>query len=265
MDQNGPKPRGKRLQVIRPDWANVQPLLLRLDRFVRLTAEEKDAVSRALGTPRQISSHVELLSQGRTTTGLTILLKGFACRMKLLRDGRRQITAYLVPGDACDFPFLASGPIDHTVMTLSQAVVSSIPLETIVGLGEKFPRVTRAFMRAATVEEAVTREWLTSLGQRTALQRMAHLFCELLVRLKAVGLVRQSSYDLPVTQAELGEALGLSTVHVNRTLQDLRRSELISARGGVITIQDPEKLAAIALFDPQYLGFGGEQQTAKAV
>lgn len=235
-------------------WAEAAPLITKLESHVSLSNEEKLRLFEALAPPRIVTAHTEILTQGKKSAVLTVLLSGFACRSKVLRDGRRQITAYLVPGDICDFRFLSGDEHDGSVTTMSSAAIAAIAIEDFVALAEHYPAITRAFLRAAAVDEAITREWLISLGQRTAVQRMAHLFCEFFVRLNTVNLTRGTGYDLPLTQAEMGAALGLSTVHVNRTLQELRRRHLISLKGKFVELKDIDRLADTAMFDPLYLG-----------
>lgn len=235
-------------------WAEAAPLITKLESHATLSNEEKLRILQALAPPRVVSAHTEILTQGKKSTALTIILSGFACRSKALPDGHRQITAYLVPGDICDFRFLSGDEHDCSVTTMSTADIGTIALEDFVVLAEHYPAIARAFLKAAAVDEAITREWLISLGQRTAVQRMAHLFCEFFVRLSTVHLTRGAGYDLPLTQAEMGAALGLSTVHVNRTLQELRRGKLISLKGKFVALEDITRLADTAMFDPLYLG-----------
>jgi CRP-like cAMP-binding protein len=187
---------------------------------------------------------------------LVAVLDGFACRVQNLTNGRRQITAFLLPGDICDFSFLVSEPAKGGIVGLQRTTIAIVDQERVVSLCKRFPRIVRALLKASAVDDAIARQWLTSIGQRSALQRTAHLFCELLMRLRAVGLARDLSYDLPATQAELGDALGLSAIHMNRTIQQLRRQDLISYSQGKLTVLDPPRLARLALFDQDYLRIG---------
>jgi CRP-like cAMP-binding protein len=178
---------------------------------------------------------------------------GFAGRIKSLPDGRRQILAIEVPGDFSDLHSFLLKKMDHSIEALSHCEIAKVPHTKLVDITERFPRLTRALWWDTAVDAAVQREWATSLGCRSAYEQIAHLLCELLIRLQAVGLADGNSYDLPITQERLGEAFGLSTVHVNRTLQALRRGQLIISEGGRITIPDVEALKEVAGFDPVYL------------
>jgi CRP-like cAMP-binding protein len=182
-----------------------------------------------------------------------LILEGFAFRYKVLPDGQRQIVAYLIPGDLCDLHVSILGEMDHGIATVTPCKVAYIPGQTIEEITEKHPRITRALWWATLVDEGTLREWLVSMGRRPAEKQMAHIFCELLLRLQIVGLATENSFELPMTQEQLGDTLGLSTVHVNRVLQDLRRDGLITLRDKVLTIHDVEELKRFADFDPNYL------------
>jgi CRP-like cAMP-binding protein len=183
-------------------------------------------------------------------------MSGIACRHKLRASGARQIMAYLVPGDLCDLDVALLDTMDHTITTLSACTIVRIPPETAVDLLEKHPRIARSLRLAQLVDEATLREWLVNIGCRSAIERIAHLFCELLLRLRAVGLAGEDSYELPITQADLGDTTGLSNVHVNRVLQDLRRQGLIELRGKRLKILNLPRLKAMAEFKPNYLHLG---------
>jgi len=170
----------------------------------------------------------DVISQGDRTGGVKLLLDGFACRYKVLEDGRRQIIAYFVPGDLCDLRVFILKRMDHSIGAVVTSKVATISPENVLKLTHNYPTLTRALWWSTLVEEAIAREWLVNVAQRDALERMAHLFCELLYRFRAVDLNQGNSCTLPLTQVELAETLGLSPVHVNRTLQALRRRKLIT-------------------------------------
>jgi CRP-like cAMP-binding protein len=143
--------------------------------------------------------------------------------------------------------------MDHSIGALTAITVAEIPAEIILKLTETHPRIARAMWWHSLVEEATTREWVTNLGQRTAFERLAHLFCELFLRLRGVGLTNGNSCELPLTQEQLADASGMTSVHVNRTLMILRELGLIDLKGKMLTIPDLEALQAAALFDGSYL------------
>ncbi|MBZ9961469.1 Crp/Fnr family transcriptional regulator [Mesorhizobium sp. B2-4-2] len=229
------------------------PLIRKLSNFTVLSVEECDAIESATTKVAEFAAGDDVIQRGDRTGGVNLLLEGFACRYKILEDGRRQILAYLVPGDLCDLHVFLLRRMDHSIGALSRSKVAVIPQSAILGFTNSYPNLTRALWWTTLLDEAITREWVVNIGQRTAYERMAHLFCELFHRLHAIGETAGKSYPLPVTQATLGDTLGLSNVHINRTLQDLRRDGLISFNNGTVTIKNLAKLEAAAFFNPDYL------------
>lgn len=183
-------------------------------------------------------------------------MEGFACRYKLLPDGRRQIMAFLVPGDFCDLHVAILGEMDHSIGTSWGCTVVDIPRSTVDDLTANHPRITRALWWATLVDEATLREWLVNMGQRDADRQTAHLFCELLVRLQAVGRASADGFEFPITQEDLADTLGVTSVHVNRVLQEMRGKGLIEWKSKRLRIPDVERLKAFAGFDPKYLHLG---------
>jgi CRP-like cAMP-binding protein len=229
------------------------PLLRKLANFTALSEEEAKALDESCKDVREVGSREDVISQGDRTGGVKLLLEGFACRYKVLEDGRRQIVAYFVPGDLCDLRVFILKRMDHSIGAVSQSKVATIAPENVLKLTQTYPTLTRALWWSTLVEEAIAREWIVNVGQRNALERVAHLFCELLYRFHAVGLNDGLSCTLPLTQVELAETLGLSSVHVNRTLQELRRQKLITLDAGTLTIQNLEALKEVSFFNPDYL------------
>jgi CRP-like cAMP-binding protein len=158
----------------------------------------------------------------------------------------------------CDARVFILKKMDHTLSTLTPTSVTTLSRDAILDITSRYPRLTRAFWWNTLVEEAIGRQWLVSIGQRTALERVAHLFCEVYVRLQAVGLATPRGFELPVTQSELADTVALSTVHVNRTLKELRRVGLVSMSGKSLVIHDFAALSALAMFDPGYLHLEGD-------
>ncbi len=196
--------------------------------------------------------------EGDRPRAVFLVLKGWAFRYKQLEDGSRQILAYLVPGDLCDIQIFLFDKMDHSIGLLSDALIVKIPAAEILELMDRFPRIERALMWGTLVDEATLREWLLNVGQRFALQRLAHLFCELCVRLTVVGLVDEDeSFTMPLTQMELADTTGMTAVHVNRTLQRLRTDQLISMSQGRLKILNFSKLAEVAGFNQEYLHTNG--------
>lgn len=237
------------------------PLLRKLSNFTKLSDEECAAVNECTQDVREFAAREDVISQGDRTGGVKLLLEGFACRYKVLEDGRRQIVAYFVPGDLCDLRVFILKRMDHSIGAVTASKVATISPESVLRLTNHYPSLTRALWWSTLVEEAIAREWIVNVGQRNALERMAHLFCELLYRFRAVGLNEDNSCTLPLTQVELAETLGLSSVHVNRTLQELRRQKLVTLANGTLTIEDLDALKEMSLFNPDYLhlDYSGEQ------
>jgi CRP-like cAMP-binding protein len=229
------------------------PLLRKLSNFIALSEAESQAVVDSCRDVREVAAREDVIAQGDRTGGVKLLLEGFACRYKTLEDGRRQIVAYFVPGDLCDLRVFILKRMDHSIGAIAPSRVATISPDNMLNLMHKYPALTTALWWSTLVEEAITREWIVNMGQRNALERMAHLFCELLYRFRTVGLNQGLSCTLPLTQVELGETLGLSSVHVNRTLQELRRQKLITLNGGTLTIQDLRALEELSFFNPDYL------------
>jgi CRP-like cAMP-binding protein len=234
-------------------------LIMRLSRLQPLSTDEQHALQSAAGPARLHRPHEDLVREGESALHINLLLSGFAYGSRVLPDGRRQIVAYLIPGDLCDLRLLVLPTATHTVSTLTAANVLVFARDALLGLIERHPRIGRALCWLALQEEMIAREWLTNIGQRTALERLAHLLCEIFTRMQAVGLADGTRCELPLTQVELADTLALSTVHINRTLQELRRQGLVSLSSGMLEIHDFNALRSIAMFAGNYLQPGREQ------
>jgi CRP-like cAMP-binding protein len=228
-------------------------LLQRLTGLLPLSPEESRALEELAGPARLYRTHEDLVREGHAATHVGLLVSGFAFRCRILPDGRRQIVSYLIPGDLCDARQLLLPVATHSVSTLTPANMVSFPREALLAAIERHPRIGQALCWLAIVEELIAREWLVNVGQRTAIERLAHLLCEIFTRMKAVGLTDRGRCELPLTQVELADSLALSTVHVNRTLQELRRQGLVSLSAGMLEIHDFEALQAVAMFTAAYL------------
>lgn len=195
----------------------------------------------------------DIAKQGEEPQYVNFILKGWACRYKHLEDGRRQIISLFVPGDMCDPVVFLLPTMSHALGTITPATVARFSREDMETLMAYHPALAKAFWYDMLISTEIQREVTVSLGCRTALQRMAHLFCEMPLRLKAVGLCNGTQCDWPLTQTDISDALGLSTVHVNRTLQELRATGYIELKNKKLTIEDEQGLRDLALFDPIYL------------
>lgn len=207
---------------------------------------------------RDVGRDQDLVREGDHSPHCILLIEGFACRYRTLSDGRRQIVSFHVSGDFLDLQGYLLDRLDHGIGTLTPSKIGQISHTAIEELLES-KSLTRRLWRETVVDGAIHREWLVNVGRRTAYQRVAHIFCELVTRLQAVGLARNGACDLPLTQGELADATGLSTVHVNRVIQELRRDGLITLRGRVFSAIDWEGLKRAAEVDPNYLKLLGHR------
>ena len=221
-----------------------------------LSAADRHVLEDALRRVRQVPSRQDLVREGERPSDSTVLLEGFACRYKLLPGGKRQIMAFLLPGDICDLQLLILRQMDHSIVTLTPCRVASFPRMTIDSLCQLSPALLRELWRGTLVDAAIHRQWIVSLGRRSPYERVAHLFCELIHRLQAIGMASGSQFEFPMTQADLGDAVGLSVVHVNRTLQQMRADGLIALRANVLKVLDWPRLKAAARFDAAFLRDG---------
>ncbi|NJC34623.1 CRP-like cAMP-binding protein [Sphingomonas jejuensis] len=227
--------------------------LMRLRARDTISAEEEAAIRSVITETREIGAHRTIVRAGTETTACTLLLDGLACRAKDMRDGQRQITELNVAGDFIDLHGFTLKRLDHSLLALTKVKVGVAPHDRVKELVEAFPHLGRVYWFSTNLDAAIHREWVLSLGRRTALGRLANLFCELQVRLGLVGLSDEGGYDLDLTQADLAECMGLTPVHVNRTLREMRERELLTFREGRVTIIDAAGLRKAAEFDPAYL------------
>jgi CRP-like cAMP-binding protein len=200
----------------------------------------------------------DIVVQGTRPSESCLVLKGFAGRSQTLREGQRQITALHVSGDFVDLHGYLLRVMDHSVVAIGPCEVGFVSHREIRAITETTHHLTRMFWLSTVIDGAIQRTWITCLGRRSAEQHMAHLFCELYIRLEAAGVASGLAFDFPMTQTQLGDVLGLSVVHVNRKLQELRASGLLTWQGGRIVMLDMKGLAALAEFDPTYLSLRQE-------
>lgn len=236
-------------------------LVTKLSRYIELDDSEVAALDHLARNPTSSKSGADLIDEGTNPENVFLLLEGWGYRYSLLRNGNRQIFGYLLPGDLCDVHVFMLDKMDHSIGLLSNAKTVKIPAAEMLDLINRYPRIERALWIATLVSESTLRQWVVNIGQRDAFERIGHLFCELWQRMRAVDLVNpDDQFDLPLTQTELADTLGLTSVHVNRTLQRLREDGLIALTKGRLTILNPERLAQISGFDGGYLRLGSAPQ-----
>jgi CRP-like cAMP-binding protein len=234
---------------------DAHPIVRKLESIFRLSDQEKQAV---MDLPLQIAAikaDQDLVREGDRPSRCFAVLEGFACTFKITGEGKRQISSFHIPGDLPDLQSLHLTVLDISIGTITPCKIGFMQHEAARDLCERFPRIGSAFWRETLIQAAVFREWVTNVGRREAYGRIAHLLCEMVVRMRAVGLVADHICDLPMTQNELADATGMSTVHVNRTLQELRADRLITLKGASLTVLDWEGLKHAGDFDPTYLHF----------
>ncbi len=235
----------------------------RLHSAATLTEAEQIALERLPRNPQLFTARDTIAAPGDTDR-LYLVLTGIAGRCGLHLNGTRRIVSFALPGDLGDVQSLETGSRELQLRALTSCTVASISRQEFVGLIEAHPGIMRAMWRLALTELSIAREWLVN-DSRPAEKRAAHLFCELLARLQAVGLARENSFELKLLQTDLAEALGISAVHVNRVLQGLRASELIDLQKHVVRVPDVARLQAFAEFGPAYLQLGRRGQPAARV
>jgi CRP-like cAMP-binding protein len=241
-------------------------LVLRLEAIGNLSDAERQAVRNLPITAREFRADQDIVREQDRPWQSCLLLEGFLQRYKMLPDGTRQIISFHVPGDIPDLESLHITTMDHSLATVTASRVALISHDAIRELTRAHPHIGDLFWRATLIDAAIFREWIVNVGSRDAHSRIAHLICELYLRLKAVGLTNGHSFEAPITQSEIGEATGLSTVHVNRSVQKLRLEGLITLEKARCTIKSWEGLKQAAGFDPTYLhqGIGGGSRDVTA-
>ena len=234
-------------------------LALRLQAFTRLSQDDLAAIDQlAKRGLRDIGARRDLLQEGDPPRVVNLILDGWACRYKTLPDGRRQIVGLFLPGDLCDMNVYLLKQMDHNIGAITALRVAEITREDFERLLARHPRLAEALFWTELVTVAIQREWTLNLGQRSAYERIAHLLCETFLRLRTVGLTSDSMCPFPLTQLDIADASGLTAVHVNRTLQELRRDRLIELQSRILTIPDLEALKSAALFNDNYLHLNHE-------
>jgi CRP-like cAMP-binding protein len=218
-----------------------------------LSESEKQTLKGAISRIIHVKKDVDIIRDGDRATACNVLLSGWVCRYVLLPKGRRQILSFQFPGDIFDAHSFMLQDMDHSIGTLTPCRIGVIPHTTMKTITESSPRVARAIWRDTLVDGAIFRAWVTNIGRRSAYQRIAHIICESYLRLDAVRLAPQWELDWPITQSELADATGLTVVHINRTLKQLRGDGLVRIRKSRLTILDWPALREAADFDPRYL------------
>ena len=229
------------------------PFIQKLRSFSELTAADTAALASATAHPKRYVPKQDLIREGDETGPVFVVLDGWACRYKILPTGTRQIMAFLMTGDACDLNISILDEMDHGIQAITAAQVAVIPKAVMDALMTDHPNIARAMYTAQLIDEGVLRAWIVSMGRRTSMERVAHLMCELYLRARTIGLSGDDELALPLSQLVLADALGMTPVHVNRILKNLRLSGAMALKRGSLIIMNPAKLVQIAGFDENYL------------
>ena len=225
----------------------------KIEQYVKLSGQDKAALDLCLNERKSmVPTRHDIIAEGDPPADVHFILSGWACRYKHLADGRRQILALLLPGDVCTSQYVALREMDHSIGTLSAVTLAKVSRAAVTALSRS-SRLDSALRWQVEVNVSAQREWTVNLGQRNAFERIAHLFCEIFHRLRGVGLVDGTLCEVPLTQGDIGDATGMTSVHVNRIVQDIRGRRLITLNGRHLSIDNLPALEDAALFDPSYL------------
>ena len=221
-------------------------LARKLGTFMQLSERELACLAELQSASIRVKRGKQLVHEGQTGHVAHILQAGWACSFKLLPDGGRQIIAFPLPGDCVGLRSVLLRTSDHSFSALTDAVVSSVAGARMMRIFSEFPRLGAAILWAASRDEAMVVEHLVSVGRRTAIERTAHFFLELHDRLQLVGLATEREFTCPLNQYVIGDALGLSAIHVNRVLRQLRERRLLTLKERKVVIEDLPSLRKLA-------------------
>lgn len=228
-------------------------LIAKLQHFTSLSDADRVALHAVTKRRRQVGAREAIIHEGEPHGPMRVILDGWACRYRQFKDGRKQVTAILLPGDLCDTHVNVLRAMDHSIGTLTPVTLAEIPrdrLDTLVGY---HPQIAQALWWEMLAAASIQREWMVNVARREGVERLGHLFCELFHRLRAVGLTRDGGYGLPLRQSDLADASGLTDVYVNRCLQALRARDLIALRSRWLAILDLPALQCASRFSLGYL------------
>ena len=234
------------------DGGSISVLSHKLSSRAKLSARDIQVLDSVPFQLREIGADQDLVREGDRPSTCILLVDGFAARYRTIADGRRQILSFQIAGDFMDLQSFTLDRLDHSIVTLTASRIAVFSHASISGLFTE-PSLARLFWHETLIDSAIFREWIVNVGRRNAFQRVAHVLCELVTRMEAVGLARDGICDLPLTQSELADATGLSTVHVNRVIQELRRENLITLRSRTFSALNWSGLKVAAEFDAGYL------------
>jgi len=229
------------------------PALRKLEQRVALSENDRDAFHALPFFVKTLHPSSYIIREQDLTKNCCVLLSGFGFRSKLVGNGGRQILSIHIPGDMLDLQHAFLGVADHSIQMLTTGDVAYVAAGAVQDLAFSFPAIGRAMWLETLVEASIFREWIANIGRRDARTRVAHLLCEIAVRLRSAGLMTGNRYELPMTQEQIGDATGLTPVHVNRTLQALRKDGLITRDRRAVQIEDWKALSTVGDFGAAYM------------
>jgi len=232
----------------------VDSLITKLDSIGTLNDKDRALLEALPIVSRRLTPQEHLLHQGDTPTSSVVVLTGVLARFQELPDGDRQVVSFHFKGEMPDLHSLFVGRMDHSLVGITECLVGMVPHEDLRRIVRASPTLTALLWRETLIDAAIFRQWITNNGRRGALAGTAHLLCELMLRAKSIrALTPDGAWSMPFTQQQLGDALGLSLVHINRTLKTLRETNVAAIDRGVLRVLNWDELQRIAGFDPTYL------------
>ena len=225
----------------------------KLSELVELAPDDVAMLEAVTARSRKFGARQDLIREGDRPGPVFVVLEGWACRYKILPNGTRQVMAFLMPGDSCDLHVNILAEMDHSIQAISPATIATISRSEMQAMLDDYPNIARAMYAAQLIDEGTMRAWIVSMGRRSSIERVAHLMCELYVRARGIGLADDDSFAFPLSQLILADALGMTAVHINRVLKELRLRGAMELNRGSLNITDPVALVKIAGFDENYL------------
>ena len=228
-------------------------LIKRLRTCSGITEEDIQEIRALPITVKQYPAERAVVADGETATDCCLIVEGFCARSKTIADGKRQILSIHIPSEIPDLMSLFLHVMDHDLSTLTPCTLGFIAHETLQKLHRRRPNVAEIFWRDTLIDAAMFREWIVNVGQRPAPARLAHVMAELRERLRVIGRADRNSFEMPLTQEQIGEALGVTAVHANRVIKQLREEGVVDLHRGRVTVLDEAKFQELADFDNRYL------------
>lgn len=232
-------------------------LVRKIEAFEPLSDDERNELLSLCSAVRVVPRRRDIVSEGDRPTHVRVILEGWAARYAVTESGARRITGFLLPGDFCDIHVTSLQVMDHGITAITDCRVGMVEKAAIDRITRSTPALTLAFWRSTLIDEAILRQWIVNAGRKNASQHIAHLLCELHARLQLIGLADDDHIVVPLTQEEIADATGMTPVHVNRVLRELRERGLMEISGSSVHIPDVAALRREAEFNPAYLHLRG--------